>query len=51
MLEFFGAKDGRASSRAVRTKQELKDVLRLHEYLEPTSIQVSMPLKRAYISR
>jgi TPP-dependent 2-oxoacid decarboxylase len=40
MLGFFGAKDGRAGSRAVRTKEEFEAVARLPEFIQPSSIQV-----------
>jgi hypothetical protein len=41
MLRFFGAKDGKACSREVRTKEEFEEVSRLPEYTQPSSIQVS----------
>ncbi|KAK5036966.1 hypothetical protein LTR13_005346 [Exophiala sideris] len=40
MLEFFGAKNARASTREARTKKELNEVLASAEYQHPTSIQV-----------
>ncbi|KAI1622713.1 thiamine diphosphate-binding protein [Exophiala viscosa] len=40
MLEFFGAKNGRACTREVRTKKEFDEVASLPEYQRPTSIQV-----------
>ncbi len=43
MLEFFGAENGRACTRAVRTKKEFYEVVSLPEYQRPTSIQVCLP--------
>ncbi|OAL28563.1 hypothetical protein AYO22_02757 [Fonsecaea multimorphosa] len=40
MLEFFGAKNARASTREARTKKELDEVLGLPEYQHPSGIQV-----------
>ncbi|EXJ57746.1 uncharacterized protein A1O5_12536 [Cladophialophora psammophila CBS 110553] len=40
MLDFFGAKNGRACSRTVRTKKEFDEVVSLPEYQSPSSIQV-----------
>ncbi|KIW95803.1 uncharacterized protein Z519_02867 [Cladophialophora bantiana CBS 173.52] len=40
MLDFFGAKNGRACSRKVRTKKEFDEVVSLPEYQSPSSIQV-----------
>lgn len=41
MLEFFGAKDGRASSRQARTRKEFEEAFGLPDYEQPASIQVS----------
>ena len=41
MLEFFGAKNGRDSSRRAHIRKEFEEAFSLPEYEEPTSIQVS----------
>lgn len=41
MLDTFGAKDGRASSRAVHTKTEFDEAFELPDYQNPSCIQVS----------
>ncbi|CZR68750.1 related to pyruvate decarboxylase [Phialocephala subalpina] len=40
MLDFFGARDGQANSRAVRTKKEFDEIVSLTEYTNPKTIQV-----------
>jgi pyruvate decarboxylase len=40
MLQFFGAKNGKACSRVVKTKIEFEEVACLPEYIQPSAIQV-----------
>jgi hypothetical protein len=42
MLQFFGSKDGKGCSRAVKTKDEFEEVSRLLEYTQLSSIQVGL---------